>query len=232
LSGFPEPLLGGSERRAARWRLAYGARLVGEEVRDLERVLDLDKLELLVDRLPACVGSPLSVNALREDLEVAHGTVVNWLTILERLYGVFRVVPYGVSRVRAIKKAPKLYFWDWARVSESGPRFENMVAVHLLRLCHWLADVEGEKVELRYFRTVLGREVDFIVASGRRPLLAVECKVGEEAASPNLGYLLDHLGPVPAVQVSLNGTRDTLQRLRAGHRVRVLPAATFLANLP
>jgi hypothetical protein len=32
---------------------------------------DLDKVELLYERLPACVESVLSMNVLRENLEVA-----------------------------------------------------------------------------------------------------------------------------------------------------------------
>ncbi len=56
-----------------------------EDVAGLERVQDLGNIELLALRLPELVGAPLSVNALREDLQVAHKTVANWLRILERL---------------------------------------------------------------------------------------------------------------------------------------------------
>lgn len=37
--GFPEPLLAGSDRQAARFRLAYGTRLVREDMRDRSRTL-------------------------------------------------------------------------------------------------------------------------------------------------------------------------------------------------
>ena len=97
LGGFPEPLLKGSDRFAARWRRTYGELLVREDIRSLENVRDLDRLETLWDRLPACVGSLLSINALREDLEVAFETVRSWISIFERTYGVFRVYPVGVT---------------------------------------------------------------------------------------------------------------------------------------
>ena len=35
-------------------------------------------------RLPELVGSPLSINALREDLQVSHKTVAGWFRVLER----------------------------------------------------------------------------------------------------------------------------------------------------
>ena len=66
LSGFPEPFLGGSDIEARRWSLAYRERMVREEVISLESISDLNKLELLANALPARVGSPLSINALRD----------------------------------------------------------------------------------------------------------------------------------------------------------------------
>ena len=78
--------------------------------------------------------SPLSINALREDLQVAHKTVTKWIQILERLYSVFRISPMGGSKIRAVKKEQKLYFYDWTSIMDEGARFENLVALHLLKL--------------------------------------------------------------------------------------------------
>ena len=74
LGGFPEPSLSGSRREARRWSREYGARLVRDEVTTLERIQNLGQLELMMLSLPERVGSPLSVNALREDLHVSHKT--------------------------------------------------------------------------------------------------------------------------------------------------------------
>jgi predicted AAA+ superfamily ATPase len=79
----------------------------------------------------------LSVKSLREDLEVAHDTAERWLSILENLYVCFRIAPFGSSRIRAVKKERKLYLWDWSMVNDAGARFENLVASHLLKLCHF-----------------------------------------------------------------------------------------------
>ncbi len=232
LGGFPEPLLSASDRRAARWRLGYGTRLVREELRDLERVRDLDKVELLFDRLPIAVGSVLSVNSFRADLEVAFETVRNWIATLERLYAVFRVPPLGAPRIKAVKKEQKLYFWDWGRVEAEPARFENLVLLHLLRLCHWLEDVEGERAELRYLRDVAGHEVDAVVLRKGKPWLAVEVKVSDRPLDGNLRYFLERVHIPFAYQVSLAGTID--RRLPDINRcaVRQVPATRFLSNLP
>ena len=81
------------------------------------------------------MGSPLSFGSLREDLQIDHKTAESWLQILENLYVCFRIAPYGPPRVRAVKKAAKLYLWDWSSVEGDGPRFENMVASQLLKYC-------------------------------------------------------------------------------------------------
>jgi len=40
-------------------------------------------------------GSPLSLNALREDLQVAFDTVKGWLATLERFYFLFELRPFS-----------------------------------------------------------------------------------------------------------------------------------------
>jgi predicted AAA+ superfamily ATPase len=60
-------------------------------------------------RLPELVGSPFSINALRENLQVSHKAVESWMGALERLYAVFRLAPFGAPRIRAVKKERKHY---------------------------------------------------------------------------------------------------------------------------
>lgn len=167
LGGFPEPFLSGSDRQASRWRSAYGQRLVEEDVRTLEQVQQVEALELLYDRLGEVVGNLLSINKIRLDLEVAHQTVMKWVEIFERLFVCFRIPPWGPPRIRALKKEQKLYLWDWPRVDLPGSATENLVAFHLLRFVHWVEDVYGEKMDLRYFKDVDGHEVDFILMRKR-----------------------------------------------------------------
>jgi predicted AAA+ superfamily ATPase len=227
LGGFPEPFLGGSEALARRWSRDHRTRLVREEVRDLERIQDLGNLELLLLRLPELVGSPLSINAVREDLQVNHKTVTHWLHVFERLYAIYRLSPFGTTKIRAIKKAQKHYHWDWSSVADDGARFENMVASHLLKWIHWQQDTQGLDLELRYFRDTDGREVDFVVCDGRRPVLLVECKLGDDAPDKSLRYLHARFPAADAWQVSLRGKKDFV----TPDGLRVAPAQKLLRTL-
>lgn len=215
--GFPEPFLRGSERHWGRWQRERLDRIIRDDVRDLERVRELSLIELLVDALPSRVGSPLSVKNLREDLEVAHDTVERWITILENLYVCFRIPPFGSPRIRAVKKERKLYLWDWSSIPDPGPRFENLVASHLLKFCHFREDTEGKRMDLRFLRDTDAREVDFVVLEGKKPLFAVEAKTGERSVSPAIRYFKERTTIPRWYQVHL-GTKD---QLIAG--VRLLP---------
>jgi predicted AAA+ superfamily ATPase len=227
LGGFPEPYLGGSETEARRWSREYRNLLIREEVVSLERVQDLGHLELLILRLPELVGSPLSVNAVREDLQVSHKTVATWLQILERLYAIFRVSPLGTPLIRAVKKAQKHYHLDWSVVPEAPQRFENLVASHLLKWVHHEQDVNGRDLELRYFRDIDGREVDFVVTDRRKPILLVESKWSDMNLDPGLRYLKARFPAADAWQISAAGKKDYV----TPEGIRVAPSLRLLSTL-
>lgn len=154
LGGFPEPFLGGSAVEAKRWSREYRTRLIRDEVASLERIQDLGNLELLMLRLPELVGSPLSLNALREDLQISHKTLSSWVAVLERMYAIFRLSPIGAPKIRAVKKEQKHYHFDWSLVADMPRRFENMAASHLLKWVHFEQDTKGRELELSYFRDI------------------------------------------------------------------------------
>ncbi len=172
--GFPEPFLSQEERTLRRWHNERNDRLFRQDIRDVEAIRDLGRMKLLGDMLPDKVGALLSINAIREDLEVSHRAVAHWLDILESFYYHFRVYPYARSAFRALKKVPKLYLWDWSEVTDEAARFENLVASHLLKLVHWLQDREGYKVGLHFLRDDAKREVDFLVTADEKPWVPVE----------------------------------------------------------
>ncbi len=228
--GFPEPFLKANARFHRRWLREVAHRVIHEDLASLENVREISNLDLLLHHLPACVGSPLSVNSLSTLLQVAPQTVDHWLTIFERLYLCYRIPPFGSKRIRAVRKEKKLYFWDWSHVSDPGPRFENMVAGHLLKYCHAREDTEGYQTELRYIRDTDKREVDFVVLRDGQPEFAVECKTGERRASPACRYFRERTAIPRFYQVHL-GTKSFGN---AESDTWVLPFSTFCTerNLP
>lgn len=227
LSGFPEPFFGGKQRDYKRWSRDYRTRLLRDDITSLEKVDDIGSMELLVMRLPELVGSPLSINSLREDLQKSHKTVARWLDILERTYGLFRLHPFGSPKIKAVKKEQKHYHFDWAVCEEIGQRLENLVAGHLLKYCHFIEDTEGDVCELRYFRDNDGREVDFIIVKNKKPIFMIEVKASAKQISPHLLYLKRKFPTTPAYQVHLDEKVDYL----GDEGIRVLPVWKFLFEL-
>jgi predicted AAA+ superfamily ATPase len=227
LGGFPEPYFSGSEIESKRWSREYRTRMIREDMVQLERVKDLGSIELLALRLPELVGSPLSVNAIREDLQVSHKSVSSWLQILERLYAIFRLTPFGSPKIRAVKKEQKHYHFDWTLVKTLSFRFENLVASALLKWVHFQQDTLGEEIDLCYFRDMEGREVDFVLVSAKKPVMLIECKWADTSVSPALKYLKSRFPEAKAFQISAEGTKDFCD----SSGIRVCPAAVFLQTL-
>jgi len=224
---FPEPFLRQDGRVLRRWNRERMDRFFREDVRDLENVRDLSSLELLADMLQERVGSLLSLQSLREDLEVSHRAISHWMDILERLYFCFRITPYTHQAIRSLKKASKMYLWDWSSVQEDGARFENCVAGHLLKLKHFLEDREGYRIGLHYLRDQDKREVDFLVTFNNKPWFAAECKISKSSPSRTLRYFGERLNIPYMYQLTFEGEEDYLDG-----GVRVMPAGKFLAALP
>jgi predicted AAA+ superfamily ATPase len=227
LGGFPEPFFRGTSSTADRWSTQYRHRLIAEEVTGLEHVHDIASMELLLTRLPDLVGSPLSINSLREDLQVNHATLVRWLEIFERTYGIFRLAPLGAPRIRAVKKEQKHYHFDWNLVHKEGPRFENFVAVHLLKWVHFEMDAQGRELELRYFRDVDGREVDFVVTERSKPILIVEAKWNDQDPDRSLRYLKAKFPDIDCWQISAVGKKAFVTK----EDIHVCPALDLLKTL-
>jgi predicted AAA+ superfamily ATPase len=208
LSGFPEPYFSQNKKDRDRWARDYRTRFFREDLTSLERVDDLGTMEQLMLRLPDLVGSPLSINSLREDLQKSHKAISRWLDIFERLYGMFRLSPFGSPKIKAVKKEQKHYHYDWALCPEDGQKLENLVACHLLKWVHFLQDTEGADIELRYFRDSDAREVDFVLCEKNVPKILVEVKSKASEISPSLKYLKTKFPEAKAYQVHMDESVD------------------------
>ena len=225
--GFPEPLLKQNEKELRRWHNQRVERLVREDIRDLENIRELSLLHVLVDILPDRVGSLLSLNSLREDLSVAHKTVAHWMDILERFYYHFRIYPFHHKKIRSLKKEPKLYLWDWSEVpDERGARLENIAASHLLKMCHFLNDVEGYKTDLHFLRDAEAREVDFLVTESGKPWFAVEVKSNSKEVSKSLPYFGDRLN-IPFLYQAVSEKDVDIRK----DKVRIISLDKFMVSL-
>lgn len=224
--GFPEPFLKANTRFLRQWHQERIDLIVKGDIRDIEQVQDIGQLVQLASLLPQKVGGLLSLNSLREDLGVSHTAVSRWIQLLEMVYYCYRIYPYHQRQIRAIKKEPKLYLWDWSQLTDPGARFENMIAGHVLKFCHLLRDYGGYDAELRFLRNVDKREVDFLVTLSGKPWFACEAKISAETIDSNIRYFKTRM-EIPYVfqVVQKEGVDWTTDG------IRVISASKFLTGL-
>lgn len=174
---FPEPLFAQDEKFARVWRKTRVERVIREDLRDLTRIPELSRIEMLASLLPERVGSPLSRASLSEVLEVSFDTIRRWLFLLNELYYSFELKPYHRSISRSMRRDAKLYLWDYSEIQNEAARFENLVAAHVLKLCDFWNDSGEGNFELCYLRDKEKNEIDFLMTKDGKPWLPIEAKL-------------------------------------------------------
>jgi hypothetical protein len=96
-----------------------------------------------------------------------------------------------------------------------------------LKWVHYQHDAEGKEFELRYFRDVDGREIDFVITEACRPIRFVEARWSDGPADKSLKYLRQRLPEVDAWQIGATSTKDVI----TDNGFRIAPAARLLETL-
>lgn len=228
LSGFPEPLWGQSLQRAKRWQRLYLERMIQEDVRDFENIKEIRALENLSILLPEKVGSPLSIESLREDILSSYDSVKRWLQILEAIYFCYRIRPYSANIKYSLKKEPKLYLYDWSLCDNEGARWENFIAGHLLKNAQAWTDAAYGVFELHYLKDKQKREVDFLMTKDKKPWLMVEVKSQNQHISPALEHFYKILKPKFCFQIV---KEKRYEKNSLASPIQVISAERFLQTL-
>lgn len=229
--GFPEPFLGQSEKKARLWRRNRIDTVIREDLRDLTRIPELGRIEMMASLLPERVGSLFSMASLREDLEVSFDTVRRWTALLKDLYYIHEIKPFHETIARSIRKEGKIYMWDFCEVTEAAARFENLVANHLLKACHFWTDTGEGQFDLCYIRNKEKQEIDFLILRDRHPWLPVEVKFADTDASPHWRKFLPILKCPWALQlVAVPGVWR--EQMIGDTRLTVASASEALSYLP
>ena len=89
-----------------------------------------------------------------------------------------------------------------------------------------MQDTQGRAIDLRYFRDIDKREVDFVITEDNKPLYFIECKKGGQKINRPLHYLKIRFPDVKAVQVVLEKNIDLVSK----DDIRVCSAHIFLSE--
>lgn len=79
--GFPEMFIEQDERSWKKWQRVRVSRVIKDDLLSLEQVKEVSQIELLASLLIDRIGSLLSLQSLREDLNCSHEAVSRWVQI-------------------------------------------------------------------------------------------------------------------------------------------------------
>jgi len=187
--GFPTPAL---ELKAPAdrdiWFDGYVRTYLERDLQDLASISALPDFRRLMQAACLRVGQLLNQTELGRDVGLPQPTVHRWLNLLETSYLLVRLPAYAVNRTKRLVKSPRIFWGDTgvalhlgAQLGPSAPagaHLENLVVHDLLA---W-RDARVDRVELAYWRTTIGEEVDFVIEAGGK-LLPIEVKA---TAKPRL----------------------------------------------
>jgi len=230
LSGFPDPLLSGNQNKAKRLLRLYRERLIKEDLRDLSNVRDINLIQtmslLLIDK----AGGQFSYESIRQDLNSSFDSVNRWLSLLEATYFTFLIRPYSKNIKNSLKKEPKCYLYDWTPIENNGRRFENIMAMHLLKNVHAWTDFAFGEFELYYIRDKQKREVDFLITKDSSPYLLLEVKSRSTTLSPSLIHFNEVLKPKFCIQL-VDKLSDERKPSLLHPNIRIMSSEKFLGSI-
>lgn len=229
--GFPDPFVKQSKRFSNRWNGTRMDQLFREDIRDLTAVRDTVLVKSFAEMLSGQIGQIMNLSRFAGPLGVSVDTVTRWYSLLESLFYCFSIRPWSRNIGNALKKAPKVYLYDWSQVVDLGARNENFIASHLFKAVSLWNELGLGRFALRYLRDKAGHEVDFVVVRDNAPWFLVEAKTSENRdLSQNLAYFQRLTKAESAFQVCMDMPFIGRDCFAEKAPVKV-PASTFLSQL-
>jgi predicted AAA+ superfamily ATPase len=219
--GLPPVALAGAPEARSAWFEGYVQTYLERDLRQLAQVASLVDFRRLVEMAALRTGGILNQADLARDARLPAATANRYLNLLEVSYQVQRLPAFAVNRTKRLVKSPRLYCGDTglcaflAGISDEGTLRASPLAGALLEnllLVQFRAwrETVSPRPEAFYWRTVSGREVDFVV-SWKRRLVPIEVKASTRVGpsdAEGLAQFLEEYGKEAPFGVLVYGGRE------------------------
>ena len=177
--GFPTPTLDlDSDEDRTIWFDGYVRTYLERDLQALSSISALPDFRRLMRAACLRMGQLVNQTDLGRDVALPQPTVHRYLNLLETSYLLVRLPAYAVNRTKRLIKSLKLYWGDTGvamhLAQEAEPRGAHLENLVLQDLMAW-RDSGIDRVELFYWRTSIGEEIDFVVEAAGS-LLPIEVK--------------------------------------------------------
>lgn len=241
--GFPEAVARTASRRG-RFFDSYVSDLINRDVMQLAELERVTQLSALTQMLAARSGGLLVPGNLAHALEIDRNTVLRHVRLLEEVYFLKRIPAFTRNLSSRAVKTSKSALVDSGvaahlvgadarslarQDSALGPLLEGFVTMELQRQLTW----SEQRATMFHYRTKDKLEVDIVLETPRRQVIAFEVKAGATVRGDDfngLRHLADRLGD----DFLLGGVLYTGEKtLPFGPKMRAIPiAAIWEAEAP
>ncbi len=190
MGGYPEITKLATPKKRALWFKSYTTTILQRDIRDLANIEKLHEMPHILSLLAVNSSSMLNISNLSRDLGLQQMTLKRYLSLLEATFLLKHLPAYFANINKRLIKAPKLYLNDSGLLSfflgitpqalnfnnkPAGQMFENYIYGELLKQISW----NDEMINLFYFRTTAGKEVDFVLENQQGKLIGIEVKLAD-----------------------------------------------------
>ena len=186
-------------RREA-WLVSYLRTLIERDVRDLANIEGLVEMPRLLALLAARTGALMNVAEVSRAVGIPHTTLKRYLTLLQATYIVTLLPAWSGNLGKRLIKTPKIHIpdsavaaylarYDSERLAEDrgvlGHLLETFVVSELRKQAGWAS----HSVNLYYYRTATGQEVDVLLEDRRGRVAGIEIKASATVGSKDFAGL-------------------------------------------
>ena len=186
--GFPGSLLASDKEISETWRENFIMTFIERDILQWSNVMPV-ALRRLWQMLAQNNGQVQNYSVLSKLLNISYPTLKNYLSLLQQTFMLESVSPWFSNQKKRIIKSPEIYLNDTGIIcSFADIRSFNQLSGHILLGSIWeslvLQHIKAiyPKLNIFYYRTTQGAEVDFVLEHGGKTL-ALECKA---SLSPKL----------------------------------------------
>lgn len=187
--GYPAALARKRPARRGAWYRDLVETQIQRDVRDVTRIHSFDALPRLLALAAAYTARLINISDLAAPFQLSRQTIHDYVTVLERIFLLERLMPWHSNRLSRLIKTPKLHMGDTGLAcallgvdsatlhkerERLGPLLETFVLQELKRQASW----RSERLEFFHYRDRDDFEVDIVLEFGSTVVAGIEVKAG------------------------------------------------------
>lgn len=217
---------------------SYAETYLKEEVAAEGLVREIGPFAQFLDIAAANDGETVNFNNIARECSVSSKTVQQYYQILEDTFLATKIPAWNRSKRRRLVSHPRYYFFDTGVTNvlshtmadtldpwTMGRRFEQFVIGQIEAFKHY----KRLDLQLYYWRTNHGAEVDLLVYDGTRIRYALEIKSSQHIAMETLSGLRSFMEDNPDVPAYVLGKEQKMRKLQ--NNIRIMNWHDFIVEM-